>query len=102
MGARDKQGHVVRRTVGKQRVDDVVASGFQRSFLTAQCATQAFEPEVDVLGTGLDEAVGVEGEGAPYREFDLDTLERQAAKAERRTGWQVKGAHAASRRGERG
>jgi hypothetical protein len=77
VSAGDEQGDVVRGTVGKNGLKDVVAGGLQRPFLMGQCAAQAFKPEVDVVVAGLDEAVGVEGEDAPGRQFDLTALEGQ-------------------------
>src|SRR6266480_5705277 len=67
-----------------------------------QCAAQAFKPEVDVVVAGLDEAVGVKGEDAPCRQFDLTALEGQTAKAERRAGGQVEEAGGTVRGDERG
>ena len=67
-----------------------------------QCAAQALKPDVDVVVTGLDEAVRVEGEDAPCGQFDLGALEGQAAKAERRTGRQVEKADGAVRGDEHG
>jgi hypothetical protein len=102
VSAGDEQGDVVRRTVGEQGRQDVVAGGLQRLFPTGQRAAQAFKPQVDVLVAGLDEAVGVEGEDAPSGQFDLGALEGQAADAERRAGREVDEADHAVRGDERG
>ena len=102
VSAGDEQGNVVRGTVGEHGLEDVVAGGLQRPFLMGQCASQAFKPEIDVVVAGLDEAVGVERENAPGRQFDLTALEGQAADAERRTGGQVKEAGGTVRGDERG
>src|SRR5689334_15863446 len=84
VSAGDEEGDVVGGTIGENGLEDVVAGGLQRPFLIGQCAAQTFEPEVDVVVAGLDEAVGVEGEDAPRRQFELTALEGQAAQAERR------------------
>jgi hypothetical protein len=102
VGAGDEQGDVVRGTVGENGFQDVVAGGLQRPFLMGQCAAQTFKSEVDVVVAGLDKAVGVEGEDAPGRQFDLTALEGQTAKAERRTGRQVEEASGTVRGDERG
>ena len=98
----DEQGDVVRGTVGENGFQDVVAGGLQRPFLMGQCAAQTFKPEVDVVVAGLDEAVGVEGEDAPGRQFDLTALEGQTTQAERRTGRQIEEASGTVRGDERG
>ena len=67
-----------------------------------QCTAQAFEPEVDVVVAGLDEAVGIEGEDAPCGQFDLAALEGQAAQTERRAGRQVEEVDGAVRGDEHG
>jgi hypothetical protein len=95
LGTGYEQRDVVGRAVPEHGREDVVADGLQRRRWMGERAPKLFEPHIDVVITGLDEAVSVESKDAARRQFDLCAFEGQTAQAQWRARRHVNEAHCA-------